>query len=66
MKLAGIDVGGTFTDVILVDRDAGEIRIHKVPTTPEDPARGLIDGVEGLEGRIEALDFLVHGTTIAT
>jgi N-methylhydantoinase A len=66
MKLSGIDVGGTFTDVILVDTDGGEVRIHKVPSTPDDPSRGLIEGVEGLDGGVAELSFLVHGTTLAT
>jgi N-methylhydantoinase A len=66
MRLAGIDVGGTFTDVILVDTDRGHVGIHKVPSTPDDPSRGLIDGVQGIDGGVADLDFLVHGTTLAT
>ena len=66
MRLAGVDVGGTFTDVILVDPESDDVRIHKVPSTPEDPSGGLIAGVAGLDGGVSQLDFLVHGTTIAT
>lgn len=66
MKLAGVDVGGTFTDVIVVDTDSRDVRIHKVPSTPDDPSEGLIQGL-GLAGRDSMdVDFLAHGTTIAT
>ena len=40
MKRLGVDVGGTFTDLIYVDDEAGEILVHKLPTTPDDPSRG--------------------------
>ena len=66
MKLAGVDVGGTFTDVIVVDTDSRNVRIHKVPSTPDDPSEGLIEGL-GSAGRDSMdVDFLAHGTTIAT
>ena len=41
MKRIGVDVGGTFTDLILVDEEAGRITVDKVPSTPDDPARGV-------------------------
>lgn len=41
----GLDIGGTFTDFVLLDRESGEIRLHKCLTTPEDPAIGAIDGL---------------------
>jgi N-methylhydantoinase A len=66
MKLAGVDVGGTFTDVIQVDTEDGRVRIHKVPTTPGDPSEGLVQGVLGAGDGTRDLDFLAHGTTIAT
>ena len=37
MKRVGVDVGGTFTDLILVDEETGQISVDKVPTTPDDP-----------------------------
>ena len=40
MKRLGVDVGGTFTDLIYVDDEAGKILVHKLPTTPDDPSRG--------------------------
>src|SRR5262245_52676461 len=69
----GVDVGGTFTDVVAVD-DAGRVTIAKAPSTPRDPTDGVLDGL----GRLaRALDLdrarlladterIVHGTTVAT
>ena len=48
----GVDIGGTFTDVALVDEATGRIGIVKVPTTPRDFAEGVIDGLcQGLAAR---------------
>jgi N-methylhydantoinase A len=66
MKLAGVDVGGTFTDVIVVDTESRDVWIHKVPSTPEDPSEGLIEGLRTVDSGSRDVDFLVHGTTIAT
>jgi N-methylhydantoinase A len=65
----GVDVGGTFTDINLLDQVTGEIFNHKVPSTPKAPSQAVIQGVGELLQRIEAApssvgDF-VHGTTIA-
>ena len=66
----GVDVGGTFTDGILVDEHSGETRIAKVPSTPGDPSVSFLAAVERIldEAGIEAADagYLVHGTTVAT
>ena len=45
MKLIGVDIGGTFTDVVFADTETNDIRIHKVPTTPEDPSLGMLAAV---------------------
>lgn len=66
MKLAGVDVGGTFTDVIVVDTDSKSVQIHKVQSTPDDLSEGLIDGLRSVDSGSIDIDFLVHGTTIAT
>ena len=42
MKRVGIDVGGTFTDLIYVDEDQGQVVIHKLPSTPSDPAEATL------------------------
>jgi N-methylhydantoinase A len=66
---AGIEIGGTFTDIVLI-RDDGRTATHKVPSTPEDPSIGAVAGVlellerEGLA--LVDLDELFHGSTIAT
>ena len=61
--LLGVDIGGTFTDFVLVD-DAGRIRLHKRLTSPDDPARSVGEGVRELGLPESAL--VVHGSTIAT
>ena len=66
MKLAGVDVGGTFTDVIVADTETSEVWIQKVASTPADPSEGLITGVSAANGDVDAIDSLLHGTTIAT
>ena len=70
MRRIGVDVGGTFTDLILVDEAAGAITVDKVPSTPDDPARAVMTGVNALCGKagvsLEAVDLLLHGTTVAT
>lgn len=73
MARVAIDVGGTFTDVLLLD-DAGALQEFKVPTTPVDPSVGVIKGLEkaalasetSLEVFVGSLDLLIHGTTLAT
>ncbi len=66
----GVDTGGTFTDLVLLDRAVGTLAVHKLPTTPDDPARGILDGIDALlkQARHAAgsIDLLVHGTTLAT
>lgn len=70
MRRLGVDVGGTFTDLILVDDVAGEIRVDKLPTTTDDPSRGTIEGaarlVETAGLAPDDVDQFFHGTTIAT
>ncbi len=73
MYRIGIDVGGTFTDLVAVD-DGGGTTLEKVPSTPEDPSRGVLDGLALLAQRLgcecRALlaetERIVHGTTVAT
>lgn len=64
----GIDIGGTFTDLTLSDPATGEATHHKLPTTPDDPARALIDGLSALTTSVGAaptdIAYFVHGTTL--
>jgi N-methylhydantoinase A/oxoprolinase/acetone carboxylase beta subunit/N-methylhydantoinase B/oxoprolinase/acetone carboxylase alpha subunit len=70
MRRVGVDVGGTFTDLILVDEESGRITVDKVPSTPDDPARGTVQGIRDLCARADVslatIDNLLHGTTVAT
>ena len=66
----GIDTGGTFTDIVAVDGATGRVEVTKVPSTPANPAIGLVRGVGRIldqTGRSAAdLAGLAHGTTVAT
>lgn len=70
MKRLGVDVGGTFTDLVLWDDANQRIATHKVPSTPTDPAVGMMSGLselcamQGVE--LGQLDQLLLGTTVAT
>lgn len=66
----GIDIGGTFTDLQILDETTGALSSFKTPTTPQDPSICLVTGIEAAAQRFgfQASDvrLLVHGTTIAT
>jgi N-methylhydantoinase A/oxoprolinase/acetone carboxylase beta subunit len=70
VKRLGVDVGGTFTDLIFVDDETGAILVHKVATTPEDPSQGTVQGFREIAEEAQVapseLDQVFHGTTIAT
>jgi N-methylhydantoinase A len=73
MYRIGVDVGGTFTDLVAVD-DAGRATLAKVPTTPDDPSIGVLDGLNLLAETLGTdlpmllgeTERVVHGTTVAT
>ncbi len=66
----GVDVGGTFTDVLLINEESGRLFSAKVPSTPDDSSRGVLAGIEracanaGIEPAV--IDHVLHGTTVAT
>jgi N-methylhydantoinase A len=70
----GIDVGGTFTDLVLLDTSDGSLLQHKTPSTPHDPAEGVLTGLAELAelvdreggGFLAEIDLIVHGTTVTT
>ena len=66
----GVDVGGTFTDLVLFDEDTNAIHLAKVPSTVHNQAVGVIDGIDKITARHDLtprqIDFLIHGTTVAT
>ena len=65
-RVAGIDVGGTFTDLVVVDDATGEVRIAKVPTTAHNQAFGVLAALDAAGVDPAALDAIVHGTTTTT
>jgi len=66
----GIDTGGTFTDLVLIDWASGAYHYHKLPTTTADPSRAILDGIAQVIEQAGAtkrkVEFLVLGTTLAT
>ena len=70
MKIVGIDVGGTFTDFLLIDTITGEQAIYKISSTPESQdiavKNGLIRLLKQEKVQAEEITLIVHGTTVAT
>ena len=66
----GVDVGGTFTDLLLIDNKSGDIHTAKVQSTPHDSSIGVLNGVDRVCGNAKidpkAIDQVMHGTTVAT
>lgn len=62
----GIDIGGTFTDILVYDEKQGQVQAYKVPSTPGDPAEAVLTGLSRFCPDVATLDYLVHGTTVAT
>jgi N-methylhydantoinase A len=62
----GVDVGGTFTDAVAYDRQGWRLQWVKVPSTPADPALGVLDALSHLTSDFEQIDHFVHGITIGT
>ena len=66
----GVDVGGTFTDLLLVDESSGRTYMAKVPSTPEDSSTGVLNGIDRIcdESDVDAKQVaqVMHGTTVAT
>jgi N-methylhydantoinase A len=64
--VAGVDVGGTFTDLVVLDPATGAVRLAKVPTTLPNQAPGVLAAFEAAGADLAALDLIVHGTTTTT
>lgn len=61
----GVDIGGTFTDLVLSEN--GQLTIHKLPSTPRQPAEGMLAGLRAMTGdQLTRLDRVAHGSTVAT
>src|SRR5690349_16726551 len=67
--LVGVDIGGTFTDLVLTSGKQTP-KTHKILTTPREPAKAVLDGLEELLKRealeLKQISLVVHGTTLAT
>jgi N-methylhydantoinase A len=64
-----VDTGGTFSDFVYLNEDTGEVSIAKVPSTPDDPSRAILQGVQSLFGKGVTpgdISFFCHGTTVGT
>jgi N-methylhydantoinase A len=70
MRVVGVDIGGTFTDFMLYDTASGAVHVHKVPSTPGEPERAMVDGLAELcaAAGLAPSDVtgVFHGTTVAT
>ena len=70
MLAIGVDVGGTFTDIVFCDSETGRHAIHKVSTTPDDPSIGVVEGILQIctsnSVPLRSIDFVFHGLTTAT
>lgn len=66
----GFDIGGTFTDFVLLDATDGGITLYKRLTTPEDPAEGALAGIRAITAKagiaVSDLGEILHGTTLVT
>ena len=66
----GVDVGGTFTDLLLINEGTGETHTAKVPSTPEDSSVGVLNGIARIcdESGVNPVEIsrVMHGTTVAT
>ena len=64
-----VDTGGTFSDFVYLNEDTGAVAVGKIPSTPDDPSRAILQGVEALIGQgVPAADvgYFCHGTTVGT
>jgi N-methylhydantoinase A len=68
--VVGVDVGGTFTDFYAIDTASGAYAVHKMPSTPTNPAQAVVDGLQALCAHhgiaLASMTRLSHGTTVAT
>ncbi|MGE0724947.1 MAG: hydantoinase/oxoprolinase family protein [Alphaproteobacteria bacterium] len=66
MQWIGVDVGGTFTDLVLYDEEDGSLKVAKASSTPHDHSEGMMVGIESLGVDLGRVAKLAHGTTVAT
>jgi N-methylhydantoinase A len=64
-----VDTGGTFSDFVYLNEETGAVSISKVPSTPDDPSRAILQGIEGLIAQgvpAASVNYFCHGTTVGT
>ena len=69
MKTIAVDTGGTFTDMVVLEHETGEVEVLKTPSTPHDPGQATLDGLAELIAgglRAEEVTSFTHGTTVGT
>ena len=64
--IIGVDVGGTFTDVFILDEISSSVSVAKVPTTPKDQSIGFLNGILSEIDDLSDVATIIHGTTVAT
>ena len=64
--VVGVDVGGTFTDLILMEPESGAVRLAKVPSTPANQAAGVLAALDDAAASLEEVAAIIHGTTVTT
>ena len=64
--VAGVDVGGTFTDLVIFNPASGAVRLAKVPTTLPNQSGGVLNAFQAAGAELSAIDLIVHGTTTTT
>ena len=62
----GVDVGGTFTDILAFDEKTGKVSVAKTPSTKEDQSKGFLEGILKTTQDLSLVSTIIHGTTVAT
>ena len=62
----GVDVGGTFTDILALDEASGKVNVAKVPSTRGDQSAGFLEGIKKVTNHLADIGTIIHGTTVAT
>lgn len=65
-QVVGVDVGGTFTDLVLLDQHTGAVRLAKVASTLDNQAHGVLNALQAADADLTQIDLIVHGTTTTT
>ena len=64
--IVGVDVGGTFTDLIMLNQQTRDVQLAKVPSTMENQAYGVLGALDQINAQFSSIDLIIHGTTTTT